>query len=170
MSAELKKNWLHFIQEGGRVWGQLNLHQKINLTMVVHAGVGRCHLKPFTWPLNYSRAHWDSCSIKQKVIFFSSFLLFFWVQEMSCLLFGMWDTIINHFWKVFFIGVLMTLSFLSLFSGPVGAKGERGDRGDRGEKGDRGPIGPKGESGSGSSSRGGARGEKVWTLFNILFW
>lgn len=54
---------------------------------------------------------------------------------------------------------------MSLFSGPDGAKGEKGDRGDRGEKGERGPIGPKGESGFGSSSRGGARGEKVWTFF-----
>lgn len=53
---------------------------------------------------------------------------------------------------------------LPLFSGAVGAKGEKGDRGDTGMKGDRGPIGPKGEAGSGSSSRGGARGEKVWTF------
>lgn len=58
---------------------------------------------------------------------------------------------------------------MSLFSGPDGAKGEKGDRGDRGEKGERGPIGPKGESGFGSSSRGGARGEKVWTFFFFIF-
>lgn len=63
----------------------------------------------------------------------------------------------------------MRLCPLPLFLGPVGDKGEKGDRGDRGEKGDRGPIGPKGESGSGSgsSSRGGARGEKVWTFLNV---
>lgn len=43
--------------------------------MVVHAGVGRCIQ---TRPLNYSRARWDSRSIKQRVAFiflFSPLLL-----------------------------------------------------------------------------------------------
>lgn len=42
--------------------------------MQVCEGVFSYHLRTFTWPLNYSRARWDSRSIKQKVIFFSSFL------------------------------------------------------------------------------------------------
>lgn len=55
-----------------------------------------------------------------------------------------------------------------LFLGPVGPKGQKGDQGDRGEKGDRGVMGPKGESGFNPSSRGGARGEKVWNFRNSV--
>jgi len=56
----------------------------------------------------------------------------------------------------------MTPSFLPLCAGAAGGRGEKGERGDAGLKGDRGPIGTKGDVRSGS--RGGARGEKVWTF------
>lgn len=85
-----------------------------------------------------------------------------WVQEMSCLLFGMVETVINHLWKVFSSRYSWVCSLLFFFSSVAArAKGEKGDRGERGEKGDRGPIGPKGDSGFGSSSRSGPRGERV---------
>lgn len=82
-----------------------------------------------------------------------------------------WDGGGHHesFMKGLVMKQFMTLAFtIVFFLGLFGAKGEKGDRGDRGEKGDRGPIGSKGESGISSSSRGGARGEKVWTFFRIF--
>lgn len=142
----------------GRVQGQFISQQKINLRLAAHAGVGE-FIQYASKPSHKLEPCTGILTPSGKKGIRHHFLLLFWVQEMSCLLF----MTINHFWKVFSWGY-SRLCPLPLFLGPVRAKGEKGDRGDRGEKGDRGPIGPKGESGSGSSSRGGARGEKVWTF------
>lgn len=153
----------------------ISSHQKINLSMAVHAGVGRCiQLPPESLHMAFKL---QPCTVgfslhQAKSHFLFPLLLFspsFGCRKCSVYCLGCWIQPLIFFERPFHEGINDSV-LCCLFSGPVGTKGEKGDKGERGDKGDRGPIGPKGESGSssGSSSRGGARGEKVRTLFYIL--
>lgn len=122
-----------------------------------------CHPRTITWPLNYSRLHRDAQPMEPKVIFLSPhFSSCFGCRRCPVCCLGCRIPSFITSERSFHEGINDCLWF-------SGARGEKGDRGEKGERGDRGPTGPKGDSGSdsgtGFGSRGGARGDKVWSLF-----